>query len=138
MTMGAATNGLEIALNPANDAGQPSILYLGQNNTSFIDSLGIGRSQASASSAGIMLFNPAFTNAGASATFRGIGGGSSRVTWWCVGDMGNVSSSTEVAVGTNDFRGGTLDARVDAMSLGRDCTPSQTASASIMGVFIFN
>ena len=70
-----------------------------------------------------MGFNPAFISP--SAYFRNVDG-SSRVTWWAIGDMNASASSSQVSVGTNDFSNGTVDAQVNVMSLGRDCSPSHS------------
>jgi pectin methylesterase-like acyl-CoA thioesterase len=129
------TNALELSRNPGNNAGSLSLLVLGQTNAFFLDSLGVGRDKASASAAAWMGFNPAFLASNPSAYFRGVGGPASRVTWWAIGDMNANASSAQVAVGTNDFTGGTVDALVDVLSLGRDCSPNHTATASIIGVF---
>jgi polygalacturonase len=132
-----ATNALEISRNPANNSGAVSYLYLGRSNTFYLDSLGVGRDKASASSAGWLGFNPAFTNSNPSAYFRGAGGDSSRVTWWGIGDMNASGSSLQVSVGTSDFSNGTVDALVNVMSLARDGNPPTTASANNQGTLTF-
>ncbi len=135
-TLGSRTNAIEVAyVGAGNNAGVLSYIYLGQTNSIYADSLGIGRSKASASSAATLTFNPAFSTP--SALFRGVGGASSRVTWWAVGDMADSASSAQQAIGTNDFSFGTVDALVDTMSLGRDCSPSHTATANNIGVLTF-
>src|SRR5205085_404238 len=52
------TNALEMSRNPGNNAGILSLLLLGNTNYFGLDSLGIGRDKASASSAGWIGFNP--------------------------------------------------------------------------------
>jgi pectin methylesterase-like acyl-CoA thioesterase len=126
---------IELSHNPGNNAGILSFLLLGQTNAFFIDSIAAGRTKASASSAGILQFNSAFSSS--VAFFRGIGGNNSRVTWWSIGDMCTSTSSSQVSVGTNDFSGGTVDALVDTLSLGRDASGSHAASASIIGMLTF-
>ena len=69
--------------------------------------------------------------------FRGAAGGSSRVTWWAIGDMNANASSAQLSLGTNDFSFGTVDALVDTMSLGRDCSPQHTAAGFNQGVLTF-
>jgi hypothetical protein len=133
----AKTNALEMARNPGNNGGALSLLVLGNSNYFAMDSLGIGRDKASASSAAWMGFNPAFTNNNPQAIFRNIDG-SSRITWWAIGDMNGVASSSQVSVGTNDFTGGTVDARINVLSLARDCFQSHSATATIIGVLTFN
>src|ERR1051326_9075554 len=127
---------IELSHNPGNNAGILSILYLGQTNAFFIDSISSGRTKASANSAGLVQFNPAFANP--STYFRGIGGSNSRVTWWSIADMCTAASSSQVSVGTNNFTGGMVDARIDTLSLARDTTASHTATATIIGVLTFN
>jgi len=128
------TNALEMVRHPGNNSGVQSFLYLGITNTLLVDSVGFGRDKASASSAAWMGFNPAFTSLNPAAYVRGSSGGSSRVTWWAIGDMNANASSAQVSVGTNDFTGGTVDALVDVLSLARDCSPNHTATANNVGV----
>ncbi|MEK7781390.1 MAG: pectinesterase family protein [Verrucomicrobiota bacterium] len=132
------TNALEMVRHPGNNSGVMSFLYLGITNTVFVASMGFGRAKASAGSAAWMGFNPAFTNLNPTVYIRGASGGSSRVTWWSLGDMNASASSAQVSVGTNDFTGGTVDAMVDVLSLGRDCSPNHTATANIIGVLTFS
>jgi hypothetical protein len=132
-----ATNALELSRNPANNAGGVSFLYLGRTNAFYVDSIGVGRDKASASAAGWLGFNPAFTNSNPTAYFRGADGDSSRVTWWGIGDMNASGSSLQVSVGTSDFSNGTVDALVNVMSLARDGSPLTTAGANNQGVLTF-
>lgn len=132
------TNALEMVRHPGNNANVQSLIHLGITNTILVDSMGFGRDKASSGSAATMLFNAAFTNLNPVAFIRGAAGGSSRVTWWSLGDMNASASSAQVSVGTNDFSNGTVDAMVDVLSLGRDCSPNHTASASIIGTLTFN
>jgi len=135
-TLAAMTNAIEMAyVGAGNNATALSFIYLGQTNSIFADSLGIGKSKASAGSAATLQFNPAF--ASPSAYFRGVNGSSSRVTWWSIGDMGDSASSAQQSVGTNDFSLGTVDALVETMSLGRDCLPQHTAGGFNIGVLTF-
>ena len=131
------TNAIELSRNPGNNGAIMSLLFLGQTNAIYVDSMGFGRDKASSSSAAWMGFNPAFSNP--SAYIRGNSGDSSRVTWWAISDMSANASSAQVAIGTNDFTGGTVDALVDVLSLARDCSPNHTAaSANMIGVLTFN
>ena len=135
-TLANRTNAIEVAyVGAGNNAGVQSFIYLGQTNAIYADSLGIGRSKASAGSAATLTFNSAFANP--TAYFRGVGGASSRVTWWSIGDMADSASSAQQSVGTNDFSLGTVDALVDTMSLGRDCSPSHSALGNNIGVLTF-
>jgi hypothetical protein len=132
-------NALEMSRNPGNNAGIPSILLLGISNSINLDSLGIGRDKSTGVSGGWISFNPAFLGSSPSAVFRGVGGGNNRIKWWALGDMNANASSAQVATGTNDFTGGTVDAMVDVLSLSRDCSPSHTAAGRAMiGTFTFN
>jgi pectin methylesterase-like acyl-CoA thioesterase len=135
-TVAGQSAAIELSHNQGNNAAILSFLYLGQSNAFFIDSISAGRTKASANSAGVVVFNPAFSSP--TALFRGIGGSSSRVTWWSIADMCTAASSSQVSVGTNDFTGGTVDARIDALSLARDTIASHTAAATIIGVLTFN
>ncbi len=132
-----ATNALELSRNPGNNAGGVSFLYLGQTNAFYLDSIGVGRDKASATSAGWLGFNPAFTNNNPTAYFRGTGGDSSRITWWGIGDMNASGSSVQVSVGTSDFSNGKVDALVNVMSLARDGSAPTTASANNQGMLTF-
>lgn len=135
-TIGTQTNAIELVhAGGGNNATALSFIYLGQTNAFYVDSLGFGRSKASAGSAATMSFNPAFANP--SAFFRGVGGNSSRVTWWAIADMADNASSAQLAIGTNDFSLGTVDALVETMSLGRDCSPQHTSSGFNVGVLTF-
>ena len=130
-TLASSTNALEMVhAGGGNNGGIRSFLYLGITNAIYVDSLGIGRSKSSAAAAATLQFDPAVIASSPVAYFRGVGGDSSRVTWWSLGDMASDASSAQHAVGTNNFTGGRLDALVDVMSLGRDCQPNHTASGS--------
>lgn len=129
-TVAVTTNAFEVGANNGN-AGGVNFLYLGQANTINADSIGVGKLKTTST----MLFNPIFTTP--IATFRGAGGGASRVKWWLVGDMASSGSSSSFANGTNDFTGGTLDALVDTMSLGRDRQGGNTGTTATRGNFIY-
>ncbi len=127
-----ANNSLEMAKNGGNPGGT-CYLYLGQLNTIAIDSLAVGREKSSA----WMGFNPAFTNASPTVVFIGVTGGSSRVKWWAIGDMNTTGSTGGSTAGVCDFSGGTVNAWVDTMALGRDCNASHTAAAADSGTLTF-
>lgn len=112
----------------------PSFLYLGQTNAFFIDSIGVGKSKSSAAGAS-MLFNPVFNNP--TAYFRGTNGNTSRVTFWSVGDNATAGSTSNGALGTNDFTGGTIDILVDQMFLGIDKQGQTSASNPAKGTVIY-
>lgn len=138
----AATNALEMVyVGAGNNGGIRSFLYLGVTNAIYVDSIGIGKSKASTAAAATMAFNPSFISASPVAYFRGLGGDNSRVTWWSLGDMANAASSAQHAVGSNNFAGGRVDALIETLSLGRDCSANHTASGTTRintGVFTFD
>jgi pectin methylesterase-like acyl-CoA thioesterase len=138
-TLGTATNGIELQKNPGNNAGSttPSTLFLGLTNTINVDSIGVGRDKSDASCLGRIVFNPVFIGNNPVAYFYGMNGPGSRVTWWAIGDGGNSASSSHGGYATNDFTGGTINAFVNVMSLGRDCAPQQTWSGPNKGVLTF-
>jgi len=126
-----ANNSLEMAKNTGNNGGT-CYLYLGQLNIIASDSLGVGRDKSSA----WMGFNPAFTNASPAVILTGVSDGSSRVKWWAIGDMDS-GSTAGFTTGVCDFSGGTVDAWVDTMSLGRDGNSSHTAATADTGTLTF-
>ncbi|HEX9046714.1 MAG TPA: immunoglobulin domain-containing protein, partial [Verrucomicrobiae bacterium] len=133
------TNSFEVVYaSAANNGGVLSFVYLGMSNLFNVDSIGFGKSKASAGSAPLMAFNPAFLGSSPSAYFRGAAGGNSRVTWWALGDMADQGSSAQIAIGTNDFRGGTVDARIETLALGRDSTAAQRGGPYNLGVLTFD
>lgn len=110
----------------SNPGGQ-NLLYLGQVNAIFADSITIARQKGTAS----LRFNPAF--AGPAALFRG-SDSSSRVSAWNIADNSLQSTSSSSALGTNDFSGGTVDAKVDTMTVGKS---QKTTGANSIGVLMF-
>ena len=138
LTSAGQNDAIEMSHNAGNNPGILSLLYLGITNVFYIDSISAGRTKASANSAGVVQFNPGFIANSPVAYFRGIGGNSSRVTWWSIADMCTAASSSQVSVGTNNFTGGTVNALIDTLSLGRDTTASHTATANIVGVLTFD
>ncbi len=124
------TNSIEIGANNGN-AGGVNMFFLGQSNMFFIDSIAVGTLKTTST----MLFNTGLNNP--IAYFRGIGGASSRIRFWTVGDMASSGSSSSNCNGTNDFTGGTVDILVDTMSLGRDRQGGNTGTGVTMGTFIF-
>jgi len=130
------TNSIEISRTPSNNGAVASYLYLGQTNIIYMDSIGIGLGKENNNAYGWMGFNPAFINS--VAYFRGVSGGTNRVTWWSIGDGLNVASSSNGGVGTNDFSNGTVDALIDVLSLGRDCLAADQFGGPHRGVLTFN
>ena len=134
---GAAS--VEIGYNGASSAGGQNFLYLGITNSINVTSIRVGGTKGTAAT---MAFNPAFTNLNPVAVFRGPNGGSTRVSYWSAGDMGQRASGSGVIPGTNDFTFGSVDAMVDTMVLGQD--PVSTDSTAVTtsnpdnGVLKFN
>lgn len=113
------------------NAGGVNFLFLGQSNAIFADSICVGKTKSFAS----LLFHPTFSNP--TAYIRGTNGVNSRVTFWSIGDMQSSGSSSSQANGTNDFSGGTLDAMVGTLSLGRDRSGGNTGAGITRGTLTF-
>jgi hypothetical protein len=132
--------GIDIGYNGAGTQGGIDYLYLGQQTTLNVNTMTIGRCKA----VGVMAFAAAFTNNSPSAVFRGTNGGSTRVAYWSVGDQGPRGSGSGLALGTNDFTYGSIDAMVDSLVLGQDpfdggsVTYYAGATTGNWGVFAFN
>lgn len=110
------------------NAGGISQLYLGQSNAVFTGSLSVGRVKQGFSGgvASALRFNPAFTNAtpapGPTALFRAAAG-AGRVATWNIADAQSQGGTVNTA-GACDFTGGTVDALVETMIVGRSSTGS--------------
>jgi hypothetical protein len=130
-TTTAASTGtaIEVGRSRANN-GNGSQLILGQVNEFSIASIGVGFEKETACS---MSFNPAFADP--TATFRGPDG-VSRVTYWAIGDA-EADTGTTTCRGTNDFTGGTVDARVTTMIVARGGTGGTGGNQSL-GMLTFN
>jgi fibronectin-binding autotransporter adhesin len=98
-------------------------LYLGQQNTINANYIGVGLAKQSAE----MLFNPIWANP--SVTIRG-NNGVGPVVVWDIGDGLDQSGASASPRGTNDFTGGTVDALVTTMNLGRSPGPSGASNPS--------
>jgi parallel beta-helix repeat protein len=122
----AASPGILVGDNGSNAGGQ-SRLYLGQDSSIFADSITIARQKAN----GLMAFNPAF--ASPSALFRGANG-AGRVAAWNIGDNSAQSTSSSSSRGTNDFTGGSVDAMVDTLVVGKS---QKTTGADSFGTLTF-
>jgi len=106
-----------------------SSLYLGLTNAIFADNISVARQLAS----GGIFFNPAVTNAGPVAYFRGAS--ASAVGTWTIGD-GVVNTLTVAGSGTNDFTGGSVNAMVNTLNVAKSSPASSHASA-IKGTLTF-
>jgi pectin methylesterase-like acyl-CoA thioesterase len=137
--LGSRTNAIEISNSPGNNAGVASFIYLGQTNSIYLDSVGIGRNKNNSTTYGWLGFNPAFLVNNPVAYFRGVSGAGSRVTWWAIGDSAASASSSNGGFGTNDFSGGTVDAMVNVLLLARDAaSASDTWAGPHKGTLTFN
>lgn len=112
--------------NNSNGGGQ-DYLYLGRNNYIFADNITIGRQKASAT----LAFNAAFQN---SFVYFRAANGTGRVSNWFVGDNSAQSSSSSSAHGTVDFSGGTVDALVDTLVIGKS---QKTTGVDTFGTMTF-
>ena len=110
------------------NAGGQNLLYLGQTNAIFADSITIARQKATAT----LKFRPGLANP--AAYFRA-SDGTSRVGAWNIADNSLQSASSSSALGTNDFSGGTLDALVDTLIVGKS---QKTTGADSIGVLTFS
>lgn len=110
------------------NAGGENYLYLGMSNAIDADTITIGRQKSSA----LLAFNPAFQNA--FALFRGAQG-VNRISTWNIGDNSAQSSSSSSTHGTVDLSGGTVDALVDTLVVGKS---QKTTGADTFGVFTFS
>ncbi len=127
---------IEVGNGADNSIGAASTLYLGQANTFFIDSLGVGKSKSTSGHA-LMAFNPVFTNASPTVSFRGTNGSSSRVTFVSIGDNVTGGSTSSGAFGTLDLTSGAVDAMVDQMFLGIDKLANTSSTTGNTGTFNF-
>lgn len=135
---------LSVGDNPSNGAGGnadptllTSVLYLGKTNSIFADTVTIGRQK----SAGMLAFNPLFTNGAVPAVYiRGFTG--SRVTDFSIGDHSALAqSSNQRSAGSVDITGGSVDALLDTVFVGRSNTGNNTGSdgrPSGMGTLAFS
>jgi autotransporter-associated beta strand protein len=96
------------------NAGSPSFLYLGQNNTISTDTLGIGRQKA----AGHLLFNPLYVNVAPYPTLTLQGATSSLVSLFDIGD-GAGNTGTTTPFGDVNLQGGVVSISVDRINVGR-------------------
>jgi pectin methylesterase-like acyl-CoA thioesterase len=131
------TNAIQLGEGSSSTLGGINALFLGLTNAIFTDSIGVGGIKAggSASSPHLVAFAPVFTNASPTAYFRGIGGGTSRVTYWGVGDTAVSGSSSASCFGKVDFSNGSINAWVNTLVLGRDRNGNATDTDN--GVFTF-
>src|SRR6185369_14113879 len=109
-----------------------SQLFLGIQNNIYVNYIVSGRGNQTNN---LIAFSPAFLANDPSVTFRGADG-SSRVGQWTIGDNTAGSLANAPSSGTNDFTGGSVDALVDRLLLGRGRTGTTTNTG--IGVLTFN
>jgi fibronectin-binding autotransporter adhesin len=112
-----------------------SFLYLGQTNRINVNSVGLGVGK----SMGTLQFNPSLTAANSAPVvwFRGADG-VSPVAWWTEGDaLGQTGASTSPS-GVADFTGGTVNALVTTMYLGRSPDGANGGSTDSSGTLSFD
>jgi hypothetical protein len=123
--------GLYIGHN-ASTFGSGSQLYLGVTNALFLDYATIGRGDTNAS----LVLNPAFLSQNPTVFIRGLSGNASRVGVYVVGD-GSAGAQANNAPSTNDFSGGTVDALVNYLCVGRGRS-GNSSSVGGSGVLTFD
>ncbi len=116
----------------ASSFGNGSQLYLGISNSIFMDYATLGRGDKNV----FVGFNPAFTNQNPFALIRGTNGTSDRVGVYVVGD-GSAGAQANSAPSTNDFTGGTVDALINYLCVGRGRNGNNSTTGS-SGVMTFN
>lgn len=127
----ARTNNVTLSSSPGiymadsgSNGGAQSILYFGINNQIYADSITIGSQKSSAAIA----FAPYFTNQNPTLYLRSASG--DRMAQWLVGDNSKQGTSGSSCSGTVDFSGGSVDAQVDAIYLGKGQTSTGAGSAT--------
>lgn len=110
----------------------PSVLRLGLTNAIFADSIAVGRGKTDNTGAS-MVFNSAFSSP--TAYFRGTSGNSSRIGNWSVGD--GFGSRTYYAFGTCDFSGGSVDALINNLFVGKGADAANGSGANDPGTGTF-
>ncbi len=105
-----------------------SYLYLGQQNTINANFIGIAIAKQPAT----LEFNPALVNP--VVNIHG-GNGSSPVTVWAIGDGLAQTGSSTAPTGTADFTGGTVNASIGTLYLGR--SPNASGAKATSGTFTF-
>jgi hypothetical protein len=124
-----------LGIGDQSDATTKSFLYLGQTNVINVNTIGIGVGKQS----GQIQFNPTLTAANANPVvyLRG-SDGVSPVTWWTMGDALAQTGASSAPNGTADFSGGTINALVGTMYIGRAPDNSNTGTAQCAGLLTFD
>lgn len=114
-----------ITLGDGGNNGGNAIVQMGQTNAFFTDSFVVGREK---SPGGVLQFNPSFTNNDPVAYLRGRT--AARIAYLSVADNAGQQTSNTRTTGQADFTGGTLDAQVDSIYLGRGMNGAGGGSAT--------
>ncbi len=132
-TVGSTAPQLDVGDNTQTQGspGKASSLLLGQTNAIFSDSIAVGRGKCDVNPV-TMSFNNIFVSP--TAYFRGSNGASSRVGTWMIGDgFGSkpAGASSTAARGLCDFTGGSVNALVDTMYVGKGASTANGAGATL-------
>ena len=129
ITASGSSPALIVGESTSNNGGGSSLL-LGQTNALYVNNIAVGRTKESGSA---IRFNGGLVNPVA---FIRAADGTSPVATWTMGD-GASDSGTTTCNGTTDFTGGTVDALVGTMQVGRSSSGGSGANLST-GTFTFN
>jgi fibronectin-binding autotransporter adhesin len=129
ITASGTSPALVVGESTSNNGGGSTVV-LGQTNALFVNNIAIGRTKENGSS---IRFNTAFANS--TALIRGADGVSALGSW-TMGD-GAADSGTTTCNGTSDFSGGTVDALVTTMQVGRGSSGGTGGNQSV-GTFTFS
>lgn len=117
---------LVVGDNTSNNGSSPGgTLNLGQTNTILADNISVGMSKQNSAT---VRFNPAFVAANPSVFIRGFSGAA--VKKWSIGDGLSQSGTSAAGSGICNFNGGTVNATVTVMVLGRPSSTSVTTPNS--------
>jgi hypothetical protein len=111
--------------------GNGSQLYLGLANTISVDYATIGRGDAN----DLLAFNPAFLAQNPTVTIQGTNGPGTRVGVYVVGDDSPGQGGS--TANTNDFSGGTVNALVNYLGVGRG-RQGASDTTTVSGYLTFN
>lgn len=145
VTSTGVTNGILVGWNDSQGNGNSSgiqnalddtsSLFLGQTNAIFSDAIYVGTDKTLGA---LLAFNPNGLTSPAG-YFRNKDG-VSRVSLWGIGDSSMKNNSNQSASGTNDFTGGSIDAMINAMTIGITQTGASgsTNTGNGTGTLTFN
>jgi autotransporter-associated beta strand protein len=122
-----ATN-IVLNFNPTSPVlGNNNLLYFGQTNSIYVNIITNGGDKGQFST--LMAFRPGLNNPVA---YIRAADGVSRVATWMTGDNSHQTSSANTANGTEDFSGGTVDALVGTMALGKSASTTGGAGTGAL------